>query len=112
MAVLVIRQKATRAEINEMQKALENYIKVAVDVSRRVLAGGGVLHADCESVLIQEGSKQEDIWGADWVPDQKEVRFEAMINIVPRRKNRSMEIQDPAIREKVKIIMKSLLDVE
>lgn len=112
MGVLVITEPATQQEIQEMLKALNEYIKVAVDISKGILAGGGALHADCESALIQEGSKQEDIWGADWVPDRKEVRFEAMINIAPRRKNRSMEIQDPVIREKVKTIAESLLNVK
>ena len=91
-------------------KNLESYIKVAVDISKGILAGGGVLHADCESVLIQEGSRQEDIWGADWYPESQEIRFEAMINLAPRRKNRSMEIQDPNIREKVKMVIQNLLE--
>lgn len=111
MSVLLIRKKAAQEETAEMLKTLDEYIKVAVDISKEILAGGGALHADCESALIQEGSKQEDIWGADWVPDKKEVRFEAMINIAPRRKNRSMEIQDPTIRQKVKTITESLLNV-
>ena len=112
MPVLVIREKATKDEIQEMLKSLETYIKVAVDISQGVLAGGGTLHADCESLLIQEGNRQEDIWGADWFPETKEIRYEAMINIAPKRKNRSMEIQDPAVREKVKIVIQNLLDLQ
>ncbi|MBI4395168.1 MAG: hypothetical protein HY583_03115 [Candidatus Omnitrophica bacterium] len=92
-----------------MLETLGNYIKVAVDISKGVLAGGGILHADCESVLIQDGSKQEDIWGADWFPENGKIRFEAMINIAPRRKNRSMEIQDQTIRNKVVDVIQTLL---
>lgn len=109
MRVLVIRERATDEEINEMLRSLGRFIKLAVDISQEILAGGGVLHADCESVLIQQGSRQEDIWGADWVPETKQVRFEAMINLAPRRKNRSMEIQDPRTREKVEAIIRKLL---
>jgi hypothetical protein len=111
MPVLFICRKATKEEIQEMSKILQSYIKVAVDISKGVLAGGGALHAECESILIRDGSKQEDVWGADWVPKNKEVRFEAMINIAPRRKNRSMMIQDPLIREKVSRIIRNLLDI-
>ena len=111
MPVLVIQKKATKDEIQEMLKSLETYIKVAVDISQGVLAEGGTLHADCESLLLEKGSRQEDIWGADWIPETKEIRYEAMINIAPRRKNRSMEIQDPAVREKVTAVTKGLLDV-
>lgn len=94
-----------------MLKALDSYIKVAVDISQGTLVGGGVLHADCESVLLQQGSRQENIWGADWYPETKEIRYEAMINIAPRRKNRSREIQDPLIRDQVGAIMRKWLEV-
>ena len=111
MAVLVIRERATREEIQEMLKELKQYIKVAVDISKGILAGGGELHADCESLLLQEGSQQENIWGADWYSKSKEVHCEAMINIAPRRGNRSREIQNPQIREKVEAIVRNLLDI-
>lgn len=111
MSVLIIRERATAEEIQAMLKNLESYIKVAVDLSQGILAGGGVLHADCESVLLEEGSKQEDIWGGDWLPKSREVKYEAMINIAPRRKNRSREIQDPEIRTRVEKIVRDLLDI-
>jgi len=64
----LIRRKSTPQQIGEMLEALETYIKVAVDVRREVLAGGGMLHADCEAELLKDGSNQQDIWGADWLP--------------------------------------------
>lgn len=70
-----------------------------------------MLHADCEVVLIDNGSKQEDIWGADWIPDSKEARFEALINIRPRQNNRSMTIKDAKIRERLEKIIKGRLDI-
>ena len=112
MAILLIRKRVKREEIQEMLKELEDYVKAAVDISREILAGGGRLHADCESLLLQEGSKQENIWGADWIPEKREVRYEAMINVAPRRGNRSMVIQDPAIRSKVESVIRKLLDIE
>ena len=51
-----------------MLEILSSYIKLAVDIERGILAGGGEVHADCESVLLENGSKQVDIWGADWYP--------------------------------------------
>ena len=112
MPILLILKKATKEEIGEMQRELEGYIKVAVDISRGILAGGGRLHADCESLLLQEESRQDEVWGADWYPGTKEVKFEAMINIAPRRNNRSMEIQNPEIRTKVEAVIRNLLEVK
>ena len=46
------------------------------------------MHADCEGELMQEGSNQEDIWGANWIPGTQSIEFEALINIRPKQKNR------------------------
>jgi hypothetical protein len=92
-----------------MLQTLGVFIKLAVDIRRGILAGGGALHADCESVLLEDGSQQEGIWGADWNPLTQEVTYEALINIRPRQNNRSMEILDPTIRERVRDIAQQLL---
>jgi len=86
-------------------------IKLAVDVEREILAGGGELHADCEQTLLEDGSQQENVWGADWYPEVKRVGFESLINIRPRQQNRSMEIKDPVLREKIEIIVRNLLEL-
>jgi len=106
MKIHIIKNKASADEVKEMLGSLNSYIKLAVDIKRGVAAGGGMLHADCEAVLLDDGSKQENIWGADWLPDSKEVRFEALINIRPRQNNRSMIIEDEKTRDKVEKIVK------
>ncbi len=95
-----------------MLEALDSYIKLAVDIKREIVAGGGMLHADCEALLLDDESKQKDIWGADWLPDSKEVRFEALINIRPRQNNRSMIIQDKKICRKIEKIVRKRLSNE
>jgi len=107
--IYIVRRRVTPAMMGEMLQSLESYIKLAVDVRRELLAGGGELHADCEQVLLEDGSRQEDIWGADWLPFSQEVQFEALINIRPRQNNPSMTILDPAIRARVETITRQLL---
>ena len=97
--------------MQEMLQALDSYIKLAVDIRRRMLAGGGTLHADCEAVLLEDGSQQTDVWGADWIPETQEVTYESLINIRPRQGNRSLELRDPALREHVQSIVRGLLEV-
>jgi len=94
----------------QMLEALEVYVKVAVDINRGVLAGGGALHADCEAVLLDDGSAQDDIWGADWIPVSQQVRFEALINIRPRQNNFSLTILDRDIRERMERVVRDLLE--
>jgi len=105
----LLRSRATKQQVDEMLEALAVYIKLAVDIRRGILAGGGVLHADCEAVLLDDGSKQEDIWGADWIPSTQQIRYEALINIRPRQNNPAMEILDPSIRDRVAEITDNLL---
>ena len=112
MKILIIRKRATVKERQEMLEELETYIKLAVDVERNVLAGGGEYHADCEEVLLEDGSHQYDIWGADWYPEPKKVEFVALINIRPQQGNRGMEIEDPKLRMKIETIVRQLLGVE
>ena len=112
MRIHIIRQRATKKEIREMREELETYIKLAVDVERDILAGGGEYHADCEEALLEDGSRQEDIWGADWYPESKTVEFVALINIRPHQENRGMEIEDPNLRAKIETIVRRCLEVE
>ncbi len=105
----LIRKKAASEQIEQMLNTLGTYIKLAVDIKQRILAGGGILHADCEAELLADGCQQEDIWGADWYSRSQKVRFEALINIRPRQNNTGMEIMDPDIRLQVESIVRELL---
>lgn len=67
------------------------------------------MHTDCEAMLLEDGSQQEFIWVADWNPETQEVTFESLINIRPRQNNRSLELQDPELREKVERVTRKLL---
>jgi hypothetical protein len=111
MKIHIIRQCATEKEIREMLEELETYIKLAVDVERNILAGGGEYHADCEEVLLEDGSRQENIWGADWYPESRTVGFGALINIRPQQDNRGMEIENPRLRERIETVVRTLLEV-
>lgn len=106
----ILCSKATQQQLDDMLEALNSYIKLAVDIRREILAGGGVLHADCESALLDDGSQQADVWGADWNPQAKQVTYESLINIRPSQNNRSLEITDPGIRDKVAQIVRQLLE--
>ncbi len=110
MTIHIIRQPAAEKEFQEMLEELADYIKVAVDIERGILAGGGEYHADCEEVLLEDGSRQEDIWGADWYPDSRTVGFGALINIRPEQGNRGMEIESPELRRKIEEIVRRLLE--
>ena len=108
MPIHIIYNRATPEQITEMLEELGIYIKLAVDIERLVVAGGGAAHYDCEQVLLEDGSLQSNIWGADWTPARRRIAYESIINIRPRINN-SMEILDPQIREQVAQVVFSRL---
>ena len=109
MPIHILRSAATPGQLDDMQQALRSYIKLAVDIRKEIVAGGGEMHADCEAVLLADGSAQEDIWGADWDPVAEEVGFVSLINIRPSRGNRSMQIEEPEIRSQVERVVRRFL---
>ena len=66
MRLNLLRQAPTCEQLQDMLEAQGSYIKPAVDVAQGVAVGGGEYHADCEAILLEQGSRQEDLWGADW----------------------------------------------
>ena len=109
MTIHVLHGQATRQQIEEMLEALESYIKLAVDIRREIAAGGGIFHADCEEALLADGSSQENIWGADWVPTTQEVRYEALINVKPRQDNPTVKLLDEERQRRVAKVLRRLL---
>ncbi|GJD15816.1 hypothetical protein RIVM261_007720 [Rivularia sp. IAM M-261] len=105
---ILLRSPATSDQIEQMLEEHKFYIKVAVDIERRVLVGGGDMHADCEEMLLDDGSRQENIWGAGFMPITRKITYDSIVNLRPRQ-NRSMEILDSNIRERVaKLIIEFL----
>ncbi|MEH1923597.1 DUF5674 family protein [Nostoc sp.] len=87
--ILLIHARATPEQIEQMLQEHKFCIKLAVDIERRVIVGGGDMHADCEEVLLNEGSRQQNIWAASFMPVTGKIIFESMVNLRPRQ-NRSI----------------------
>jgi hypothetical protein len=107
--IYLLRDKPASEQVSEMLKEYETMIKIVVDIRRRVLAGGGEMHSDCESVLLDDGSEQDDLWGANWYPAEQEIVFDSLINIRPRLGNRSTLIQSEELRQQVESITLEIL---
>jgi len=105
----LLNQRATAQQVSEMLEIYPRLVKIVVDTRRRVLSGGGEMHADCEAVLLTEGSEQDDLWGANWYPAEQRIEFEALINIRPRLGNRSIVIQSESLRRAIEAITRELL---
>ena len=82
---------------------------MVVDIERKMLAGGGDRHSDDEKILLEDGSKQKNLWGGGLDTETKEIDYNSIINLRPSEGNPSREILSPEIRKKFDNIIKKLL---
>ena len=116
MAEEVVVVSGARLDPAELRRLVdlffEDMVKYVVDVGRGVAAIGGEMHADAELVLLEGGSRPADLWGANYYPGRGRegcIEYTSLINIRPAQGNRSMEIQDPAVRERVRRLTLALI---
>ncbi len=88
-------------------------VKAVVDVERKVMAIGGGLHVDEQAALLNDGSRQRDVWGVNLYPDQfgtpEWLEFDSTVNLRPPG-NRSRDVQDPTTRAQVTAVVRGLVD--
>ncbi len=104
--ILVLHEPIAPGEIARLaRETFVDMVKYVADVERGVIAIGGQLHADSEHVLLEDGSRPDDLWGANYLPGRGRedcIEYTSLINIRPARGNPGMEIEDPAIRERIR----------
>ena len=105
---MIIRHRINSESLKQVAEDLKGYVKVVVDVKREVLSAGGEKHVDGEQLLLKDGSRQENLWGAGLDLETNEMDFDSMINLRPAQ-NSSREILDQKIRQQVELITRSLL---
>jgi hypothetical protein len=69
-------------------------------------------HADQEALLLEKGSKQEDLWDINIYPEMpksERIEFDSMINLRPSQGNRTRGVDSPEIRQKIIEIVNKLV---
>src|SRR3989304_5170405 len=107
--LLLIGKRATKKELDSLGEHFKGYIKIVVDLEKEVLAGGADRHSDEEKALLEEGSKQKDLWGGGFDLETKEIDYNSVINLRPSQDNPSRDILSRELREKINEIVKKLL---
>jgi len=69
--ILVLERRIARDDLVRLLRLFGDMVKYVVDVERGVVALGGELHADAEQVLLEQGSRQADLWGANYYPGRQ-----------------------------------------
>ena len=88
----------TKDEINQLSEQFDSYIKTVIDIDNKICSAGCDRHFESEKILLDHGSKQENIWGGGIDLETKTIDCNSFINIRPNKGNTSNEIQDVNIR--------------
>src|SRR3989338_720766 len=109
MAITVIDRSVSRRELAEIAKhQFGNLVKAVVDIERGVMAVGGELHADGEAVLLEQGSKQENLWGINLYPEKTGedfIEFYSLINVRPSQHNSSRGVEDGVVQDRIRTVV-------
>jgi hypothetical protein len=114
MRMEIIASRIDRAQLEAL--CADNYgsmVKGVADVGKGIIVLGGELSADGEALLLQDGSAQEDLWGFNLsIGKDRSDRLEytSLINIRPRQGNRSLEVADPVLRDRIREIIDALVE--
>lgn len=90
----------TKREIKKLQEKFDTYIKTVIDIEKKICSAGCDRHFESEKILLEQESKQSDIWGGGIDVDTKDIDFNSLVNIRPSDNNSSNDILDPTVRKK------------
>ncbi len=90
----------TRDEIDKLKELFGVYIKTVIDINKKICSAGANRHFESETILLDRGSKQSDLWGGGIDMETKVIDCNSFINIRPGDGNTSNEIQSQDVRKK------------
>lgn len=110
----VIDKPIALAELKAMARdRFGDLVKAVVDVTREIMAVDGELHADEEALLLEQGSRQADLWGINIYPElesEERIEFDPIINIRPSQGNLSRGVDDPVTKDKIREIVRQVVE--
>lgn len=100
-------------ELKEMaDKGFGSLVKAVVDIEKEIMAVDAELHCDEEALLLENGSRQRDLWGINLYPAQSGddfIGFDSMINVRPSQGNMSRGADNPQAREKIIAVVNKII---
>ena len=110
----ILQEKISREQLRALAaNTFVDMIKCVADVNRGLLAVDAELHADLESMLLENGSEQEYLWGFNLYPDEigeDFIEFDSLINIRAWQGNRSRDVEDESICKQIREIVSKYVE--
>lgn len=104
----LISAPLNKKDTRSLKNTYGNYVKVTVDIDKKILVAGCELHADGEKILLESGSLQNNLWGGGINLVTKEIDATAVLNLRPKLQNNSLEVLDPQRRKKLIAVVQKI----
>lgn len=109
----IVREPVSRSEVERLaREGFGDMVKAVVDVERAIMALAGELHSDQEALLLDDGSRQDDLWGINLYPGRPPdewLEYDSMINLRPSQGNRSRDVENADTRNRIRKIVDDLI---
>ena len=101
--------KISSEEIKELfNTPSDTSVKFSIDLQQKVIALGGEMHADSESLLLGNGSDYKSVWSCTLFPlnpKDAQIEYSSLLNIKPSMNNPGMEIISESVRNEIRDIV-------
>jgi hypothetical protein len=101
----ILKNVVTVDELKQIaQDTFGDLVKAVVDVDRELVAIDAELHSDLEALFLEDGSKQNSLWGINFYPyleGDDFIEFDSMINLRPSQGNMTRSIDSADIQAKI-----------
>jgi len=106
MRIIIVREPVDESTLSALAEEWHHaLVKGVADIEQGIAALGGEWHMDANNRLVEEGSRQENLWGFNVYPKERgdaAIEYISLINIRPAQGNRGMEIENDETRTAVR----------
>lgn len=109
--MIILKEPVTREQLVQIEDHtfFDDMMKCVADLDRELLAVNADLHADLETLLLENGSSQKSLYGFNIIYDDWEIEYDSLIN-PPRNRDAGYPragrtVANPAARAKIEEIV-------
>ncbi len=106
----ILNKQTTIDELKSIaETGLGEMVKAVVDIDLEIVAIDAELHSDLEAHCLERYSRQESLWEINYYPEMEGedfIEYDPLINIRPSQGNRSRDVEEESIRNKIVKITK------
>jgi len=117
--MVIINKKINKIDLEHIES--ETYFddmymtKAVVDIDKELVAVNAELHSDLEQYLLDNGSRQQSLYGINIFFDTGEIEFDSLIN-PPRNREAGYPrvgryVADPAARKKIEEVVRKWIEL-